>query len=271
MTRLVKIWISLGLWCWDVLAEALLRIGGRKASPRCVILYYHAITDAQRAGFARQMDEVVRLVQPIALNTKIQLQPGHRYCAVTFDDGFISVLDNALPELERRSIPATLFVPTGCLGQRPAWIRDASRSSYQEEVVSESRLATLSGHPWLSIGSHSITHPRMASLSVAECRREFRESKSELERILGQPVQLFSLPHGSYDPNVIAEARSVGYRQVFGVAPALAFATEGEFLSGRIATEPDDGPLEFRLKLLGAYRWMCWASKVKAILWAKRT
>ena len=32
-----------------------------------------------------------------------------------------------------------------------------------------------------------------------------------------------------------------------------------EFVVGRVATDPGDWPIEFRLKLMGAYRWIAFA------------
>jgi hypothetical protein len=48
--------------------------------------------------------------------------------------------------------------------------------------------------------------------------------------------------------------------------PWNAFRKEEEFLSGRVKAEPTDWPLEFRLKLLGAYRWLPYAIKWKFMI-----
>jgi peptidoglycan/xylan/chitin deacetylase (PgdA/CDA1 family) len=88
----------------------------------CVVLYYHAVRPEERASFGRQMDELLSIGSPIRADRREPLQPGRRYVAVTFDDGFVSVVENALPELRDRRIPCTIFVPTGSLGTRPSWL-----------------------------------------------------------------------------------------------------------------------------------------------------
>ena len=41
--------------------------------------------------------------------------------ALTFDDGFADFATVAFPELQGRGWPATVFVPTGCVGGVDSW------------------------------------------------------------------------------------------------------------------------------------------------------
>jgi peptidoglycan/xylan/chitin deacetylase (PgdA/CDA1 family) len=219
------------------------------------VLYYHAIDSGQRARFARQMDELVRLTEPVSAS--LSSLPGGRAhcCAVTFDDGFISVVENALPELERRNIPATMFVPTGSLGGPPAWVKPSSPARHQC-VLSAAQLALFKNHKTLTIGSHSISHPHFPTLDAAQARRELEQSKADLESILGQEVGLFSFPHGECNTQTITLARAAGYQRVFTISPCNAFTGTDNFVVGRVLADPADWSLEFHLKLLGAYRWL---------------
>ncbi|HEV2392317.1 MAG TPA: polysaccharide deacetylase family protein [Verrucomicrobiae bacterium] len=255
LKRLIKLLISLLVRAWDILvAGALLRLGNRPR-PTCVVIYYHAIDAAQRSRFARQMDELLRLAKPIPADLAALPGDDAHCCAVTFDDGFVSVLENALPELEARNIPATFFVPTGCMGQAPGWVKPNSPARRQR-VLSADRLATLKHHRLLAIGSHSVSHPDFLKLDPAQARCELEQSKAELETILGRKVGLFSFPHGKCDPARIELARAAGYECVFTINPSNVFCSAADFVQGRVAVDPADWPLEFRLKLLGAYRWL---------------
>ena len=60
---------------------------------------YHGVTSKERNKFARQMDELIRLSNPVFPDIKGPLISNHHYIAVTFNDGFQSVIENALPEL----------------------------------------------------------------------------------------------------------------------------------------------------------------------------
>jgi peptidoglycan/xylan/chitin deacetylase (PgdA/CDA1 family) len=222
-----------------------------------VVLYYHAVNADERARFAAQMDILTRVVVAVRAEAEGSLDAGRRYAAVTFDDGFVSVIENALPELEAREIPATLFVPTGCWGQKPCWVQSPEARAHRQTVVSVEEVRRLGINPWVTIGSHSVTHSAFVLLDEAQARREFEHSKVELERILGREVALFSFPHGRCNARLIELARSVGYKRVFTISPSWAFRTGSEFVVGRVAVEPSDWPIEFHLKLLGAYRWRC--------------
>jgi peptidoglycan/xylan/chitin deacetylase (PgdA/CDA1 family) len=264
MKRLLKLAISLLVHGGDILVAFALRLLGRRPRPSCVVIYYHAVDPGQRARFARQMDDLLRLAKPIPAGLSgLPDSPAH-CCAVTFDDGFVSVLENALPELELRNIPVTFFVPTGSLGGSPAWVKAASPARHQR-VLSAEQLARLKDHRLLAIGSHSISHPSFLELDPAQARRELEQSKTQLEAILGHNVGLFSFPHGACDSQTIALARAAGYQRVFTINPCNAFTGSDNFVIGRVLVDPADWPLEFRLKILGAYRWLAKAPFPKLI------
>lgn len=249
--RLIKLAISLLVRGWDVFGMALLRCVGRGSAPTCVVLYYHGIDATRRERFARQMDQVLRFSQPVPADALGPLNGKVHYCAVTFDDGFVSVVENALPELERRRIPATLFVPTGSLGEKPGWMKNSA-----ERVLPAGTLKALNENRLVTIGSHSVTHPDFTRLEQTEADRELRESRARLEAIIGHPVTLFSFPHGAYSPRSLELAQAAGYKRAFSIRPESVRAGGNGFVAGRVLADPDDWPLEFRLKLLGAYRWL---------------
>lgn len=256
LKRFIKLLISLAVRAGDILRNACLRLVGRKPRGSAVILYYHAVPTSQRQQFARQMDELVRVAKPIRSDFSFPLEPGVHHCAVTFDDGFVSVLDNALPEMEARSIPSTMFVPSGSLGGPPKWIKNPSHPSLKEVVMTPDRLASMGNHGSVTIASHSISHPNFLALDDTTAVRELTESKAVLEAALGKPVTLFSFPHGKHDAGLLEKAKAAGYQRVFTIDPECLTDPADRFALGRVAVEPTDSPLEFRLKALGAYRWM---------------
>jgi len=119
-------------------ANSVLRRAVRRAKqafrPSCVILLYHRIgngTDRFRncvtvEHFASHLEILRKYAKPVALQTLIRncasRQPVRSAVAVTFDDGYGSTFDWALPLLEHYKMPATVFVVAGMLNSiREFW------------------------------------------------------------------------------------------------------------------------------------------------------
>lgn len=67
------------------------------------------------------------------------------------------------------------------------------------------------------VGAHTITHPHLSHIDIAEATREIRDSKLWIEQITGHPCAIFSYPYGCYNNNVrdaVAEAGFHGARTV---------------------------------------------------------
>lgn len=239
-------------------------MAGKKMSATCVVLYYHAINSEQRELFCRQLETLLSLAKPIETNHKLPLSSGDYFVAITFDDAFTCILDNAVPELFKRHIPFTIFVPTGFIGKNPGWIN--KKNSPQYNVLNENQLIELNKADNVIIGSHCISHRNLTLLGNEEARMEIRQSKTCLESILGQKITLLSFPHGAYNQQHITMAQEAGYERVFSILPSLAFSRSDEYVTGRVRVDPDDWMLEFRLKICGAYRWLPLAFAVKKAL-----
>jgi len=90
-----------------------------------VILMYHRISRTNTdpwglcvdpSNFSEQMKVLGRLAKPVSLDQLLLMQTDQPSVAITFDDGYVDNLENALPVLERHAIPATIFVSTGYIG-----------------------------------------------------------------------------------------------------------------------------------------------------------
>lgn len=227
-----------------------------------MVLTYHAVRPEQRGTFEKHMDALLKAGSPVFADTSAHVDNGGRYVAVTFDDGFQSVLRNALPAMGQRNIPATIFVPTGYLGESPGWIYHSGQENSGEVLVTEEQLRHLPDD-LVAVGSHGVTHPYLAQIGEEKAFLELWESRRRLKEILQRDVSLFSLPFGSFDNRVLDLARQAGYRRVFSNVPAYQIPGEGQYLVGRIAMSLDDWPVEYRLKMLGAYQWLPFGIRIK--------
>lgn len=246
-------------FAWDRLRSALSRLAGRTPPACCVALCYHDVPEGSRAAFARQMDRLRRMAIPCHPAFAGPMEAGKRYAIVTIDDGFQSAVDNAFPELEKRGIPAAFLVPTGYIGRTPGWEVDAGYGEAMAPVAGEETLRKLSGGP-VVVGSHTVSHARLAAVGEAQARSELVESRARLESILGREVRVLGLPYGSASPAVIRLAEEAGYERIFTSGQK---AYRGETLGrvvGRFGVSPDDTDAEFALVLSGGYGWhAAWA------------
>jgi len=272
MKRSLKVLISLGFWGVARAYGGVRHLLGRGGRPICVVLYYHSVPDDQRKRFARQMDILRRWSTPVRADRAEPLPEGHSYAAVTFDDGFLSVASNAIPELEHRKIPATILVVAGTLGSLPGWLSESYRHNQSEITMSAEQLRALPESS-VTLGSQTMTHRKLTELLPELAKREIVDSRLQLEKILNRPVTLFSFPYGKFNQELLRWCREAGYKRAFTTEPFLAFAEPGEFVTGRVSVDPTDWELEFWLKLVGAYRWetLVSAFKRKALsVWRER-
>lgn len=256
LPRLARVGVSLIVWAAGGF--------GLLTGSRVVTLYYHAVTPSQRARFERQMAMLrgrAASIGDVAGDRRGRL--GRPAVVVTFDDAFASLLDNAIPPAAAHGVPLTIFAVMENLGMPPRWSIDPSHPDARERVMSEQELRTAAGAPGVRFGSHTCTHPRLGESPMAMIHRELRDSKSALEALLGAPVEDLALPHGSHRPEVIDAAQGLGYKRVFTIEPRWASAGAYEGKLGRFTMSPDAWPIEFRLTIDGAFRWLGLARTIK--------
>jgi peptidoglycan/xylan/chitin deacetylase (PgdA/CDA1 family) len=265
LKRLVVLFVSCGYFGLNRIRKTLLHLIGKRTPGTCVVLRYHGIPSEQRRQFAEQLDSVLKWAKPLRADSTVVLADNSRYAAVTFDDGHISFLENALPELEKRQIPAAVFVVSEKLGQYPDWANFSTEPLTNEGMMTADQLREISDR--VVIGSHTMTHPVLTQLSEDDAMRELKGSRQALEQILGKKIALFSFPYGAFNQNLVDCSRKAGYERIFTNLPVSSLVDSHEFLAGRVPVEPTDWTLEFRLKLAGAYQWLPLAFAVKRKLY----
>ncbi len=140
----------------------------------------------------------VRLFQ--ALQPSEGLKP-----EITFDDGHLSNLTEALPVLLDNNASARFFITAGWTGKKtgymdPGHLRQLHAAGQQ-------------------IGAHGLTHKLLTHCSPLELDQELRVAKLTLEDILGVPVTTMSLPGGRFTQAVLDACWKTGFTHVFTSAP----------------------------------------------------
>ena len=159
---------------------------------------------------------------------------------ITFDDGHLSDLTVAAPELALRNLHAIFFVIWSYLGQ-PGYLS-------RDQVLELRRMG-------FEIGSHGLSHTRLTQVSPAEASNEVLESKRRLEDLLQEPIAGLALPFGHYNDTVLHAAWAAGYRRVM--------TSDFKVANREHRIMPRMGPMAYHT--LKDFKWMLEATPAAAI------
>ncbi len=188
------------------------------------ILTYHQIATTPPKGtpyrslvvapedFARQMQMLKVLgyqgLSMGALMPYLQGEKVGRVVGITFDDGYLNNLQNALPILRKYGFSSTCYVVSGLLGQTNIWDRGKGIPQVPLMTASELRLWLQGGQ---EVGAHTRHHVHLPSLEADVCDDEIRGCKMDLETLLEQQVAHFCYPYGEFDARHVSATRDAAY------------------------------------------------------------
>ena len=259
ITRLLKIFISVIYLLTKNIAIILLKT---QINQRCVVIYYHSVLNNEKENFIRQLNYLSNKYCFVSLNILNAITSRKDLISITFDDGLSSILKNALPELIKRKIPTTIFIPAAKIGSYPKWEQKRQEIYTNDRILNRDEIKKLSDQG-IEIGSHTLHHTDLRNVTSDVAREEFDLSKSYLEEITGKEVVSFSFPYGSYNDELINLAFDCGYSFVYTTEPEVISLSTKRKIFGRIGVDPGDSLLELKLKAAGAYSWLPRASRWK--------
>jgi peptidoglycan/xylan/chitin deacetylase (PgdA/CDA1 family) len=209
----------------------------------CVEFHRHLL--AMRAKFPHPLAVAADLLKPSA--------PKSTPVLITFDDGGASALEYIADMLDEFGWKGHFLVTAGRIGT-PGFM---DRAQIQE--------LHRRGH---IIGSHSFTHPtRMSYCSEAQLDDEWGRSVKLLSEILGEPVQVASVPGGFYSRQVAASAAKAGIKLLFNSEPVTGSQTvDGCLVLGRFGLQRGHPPERSAAIVVGdpqlrIREYMFWNSK----------
>jgi peptidoglycan/xylan/chitin deacetylase (PgdA/CDA1 family) len=231
-----------------------------------IVLGYHAVSSTWPSSLAvtpSRLEQQVKWLlargfRGATFYDAIVSPPSRKTFAVTFDDGYRSVLLAGFPVLERLGVPGTVFPSIAYIDSEqplvgPAlqhWLASAYRPELESMTWDELRQVAASG--W-EIGSHTVTHPHLPQLSDVELQSELVDSKERLEREIGRPCRTLAYPSGRFDDRVMHGAAVAGY-EVAGALPRKFPGNPSPLAWPRISVSRDDNIVTFALKVSPSVR-----------------
>jgi len=171
---------------------------------------------------------------------------------ITVDDGWRDNYKNIVPIANAYKVPVAIFITTQPVlkGDRFWWsyIKMAIKNKFntisvanlkrmsnkerlrlvddvrhkvttQREAMTIQELQEISNSKFITIGSHTVTHPILPNCTNDELRFEIIESKKIIEQIISKPINSFSFPNGDYGSREIEYVKQAGYEISFGIEP----------------------------------------------------
>jgi peptidoglycan/xylan/chitin deacetylase (PgdA/CDA1 family) len=220
-----------------------------------MILMYHNIAEVAEdpmqlcvapTRFAEQVSWLkTRGLQGVGIGTLIDAMRAGRergLVGITFDDGYVSVLEAAVPELLRNGFTATMFIISDRLGGSNDWCEGPAQPLMSAEQVGELAAAGM------EVGSHATTHVRLTGIGADQLEAEVSGSRVSISELIGAPVRGFAYPYGSMDAAARRAVRNAGYD--YACATETPIADLGIMALPRIGVWQGDGPRRLAAKRL---------------------
>ncbi|MEO6054985.1 MAG: polysaccharide deacetylase family protein, partial [Chthoniobacterales bacterium] len=170
--------------------------------------------------FRRQMEELGAAgFQTASLNEwQSVATPDSNRVIITFDDGSRGVLKTAAQHLATQGFKAIQYIVADHIGGVNQWDINTGEAPDALMNMDEIREWLALGH---EIGSHTLSHPKLAKIPPAQAREEIFSSKKTLEDLFGIPIRHFCYPYGNYNAAARDLAGEAGYETAVTLKPGI--------------------------------------------------
>lgn len=166
---------------------------------------------------------------------------------ITVDDGWSSNEENIVEVADKYKVPVTIFVSTGPVEDGAYWwsyVRKAKKRNIEcpslntlKQVPNEERLLEvkklkkklplqreamtieqvrkIANSKYVTIGSHTDTHPILINCKIDQLYSELEVSRSKLEAWTGKKIDYFAYPNGDYSKREMKALQELNYKLAF--------------------------------------------------------
>ncbi len=210
----------------------------KRKGPKAIVLTYHRVTSISS-------DPLFLAVTSSNFNDQIRVLKNHfdiisttelisrlhastlkgNELVITFDDGYLDNLTEALPVAISHNVPLTIFISTGVFTSPDfSYPWDSLYSNTRNVYVTEGDIRTLSKNHLVTIGAHTNSHPRLRDLSAERQKEEMIISKQKLESITNSSVKYLAYPYGGkldFTKETARQAKLAGLDAAFAMGDRI--------------------------------------------------
>jgi peptidoglycan/xylan/chitin deacetylase (PgdA/CDA1 family) len=195
-------------------------VNAKQFSHGAILQYHHvntntpAVTSISPDLFEQHLELIHQqgfLVIPLDVmihNIKQGIPFERKVIAITFDDNYRSIYDNAFPLLKKRRLPFTIFVNP----------KSISSNNGSKLTLSWDHLSEMKRHG-ATIANHTQSHDHLLQKLANETQLQWKSrikqdilsAQKQLEQELGDAPKWLAYPYGEFDTHLKALLTEVGY------------------------------------------------------------
>lgn len=230
------------------------------------ILTYHQIAQAPARGspmrslyvspraFAVQMRTLSLLgYQGLSMTALMPYLKGEKtgnVVGITFDDGYVNNLENALSVLQKFNFSSTCYVVSELLGTTNSWDHALGVAPAPLMGISQLRQWIGGGQ---EIGSHTQHHVDLTQNDTETSHSEIHNSRVSLSQLLDTNIQQFCYPYGHYTTEHVDMVKASQYLAATTTKRGRVHSQDNVFELKRIPVVRSTSLPQFLLKILTSY------------------
>ncbi|MEH6344011.1 MAG: polysaccharide deacetylase family protein [Bermanella sp.] len=133
-------------------------------------------------------------------------QPTRKTLAISFDDGYLSIYQNAFPELKKRGLPFTIFISPNAIDNQHG---NSLNWQQLKEMIEHGA----------TIANHSLNHGHLLNLNKHETMTDWKNriinniesAQNRLVEKLAINHKLFAYPYGEFNQELINILKELNY------------------------------------------------------------
>lgn len=161
-----------------------------------------------------------KFIKPSQIDEFYNDSSNQKFVVLSFDDGYESFFTQTYPILKKHQVPAVNYLIAGFTG-------NLNHMKYVQ-------IQTLVSDNLVEIGSHTINHPDLTSLTPEQAKYQIQESKNYFEKNFNITITSFCYPYGFYNNSLFPFLEEAGYKTAVTTKQGVFYSNENKFEIRRI-------------------------------------